>query len=147
MACMNKHILIRHAMLLPLCVVALASSLTAQTWTLRKPINSPSVRFGRAMAYDAARQRVFLFNGAIPGATDSVNDMWTWDGKTCANVSFVPSSVAFFPVACSRGATFPVHEHAFKLHPRNRRPGLSAAISCEPDPFFRLRSGVENLVC
>ena len=33
------------------------------TWLERSPTTSPSVRFGHAMAYDAARQRVVLFGG------------------------------------------------------------------------------------
>jgi hypothetical protein len=50
-------------------------------WSERIPSNSPSARFGAAMAWDAAHQRVVLFGGR-----DAQNilhdDTWEWDGTT-----------------------------------------------------------------
>jgi hypothetical protein len=49
-------------------------------WTERKPTTIPLVRFGHAMAYDSARQRIVLFSGAI-GPPASADDTWEWDGN------------------------------------------------------------------
>jgi hypothetical protein len=50
-------------------------------WTQRSPAQSPSPRFGAALAYDRARQVVVLFGGFVPSATD-IADVWEWNGTT-----------------------------------------------------------------
>ena len=56
-------------------------------WVQRFPSFSPRVRNGHAMAYDAARQRVVLFGGALSNPADigagplHFNDTWEWDGN------------------------------------------------------------------
>ena len=49
-------------------------------WIATTPATNPPARFGQAMAYDAARQRIVLFGGA--GATSELADTWEWDGST-----------------------------------------------------------------
>ncbi len=48
-----------------------------ERWTQRTPATSPPARWGHALAYDAARQRVVLFGGYADGY---LNDTWEWDG-------------------------------------------------------------------
>ena len=51
-------------------------------WTQKEDIG-PSPRYGHAMAYEAARQRVVLFGGSGFGGSGSsglLNDTWGWDG-------------------------------------------------------------------
>jgi hypothetical protein len=50
-------------------------------WRQVSPATAPSARSGPAMAYDAAAKNVVLFGG-IDSAGKSLNDTWTWDGKT-----------------------------------------------------------------
>ncbi|MGB3970091.1 MAG: hypothetical protein WBO45_25370 [Planctomycetota bacterium] len=58
-------------------VVALAAvPASAQVWNQLAPATSPQARWGHAMAYDAARQRVVLFGGFGGGGT------WEWDGTS-----------------------------------------------------------------
>ncbi len=47
-------------------------------WTQKEDIG-PSPRYGHAMAYEAARQRVVLFGGS-GGTSPLFNDTWGWDG-------------------------------------------------------------------
>jgi RHS repeat-associated protein len=47
-------------------------------WTQKFPATSPPATSGHAMAYDAARQQVVMFGGAV-GST-IVADTWVWDG-------------------------------------------------------------------
>ena len=51
-------------------------------WTQKFPANSPTARWGHAMAYDAAHQQIVLFGGQ--SSTDitagSLTDTWVWDG-------------------------------------------------------------------
>jgi hypothetical protein len=47
-------------------------------WRQMQPAVSPPARFGHAMAYDAASQKVVLFGGY--GDYGETNDTWTWDG-------------------------------------------------------------------
>lgn len=47
-------------------------------WRQMQPAVSPPARFGHAMAYDAASQKVVLFGGY--GEDGETNDTWTWDG-------------------------------------------------------------------
>jgi hypothetical protein len=44
------------------------------TWTLRQPATRPPARYGHALAYDRARQRIVMFGGGTDTAT------WEWDG-------------------------------------------------------------------
>ena len=46
-------------------------------WTQKEDIG-PSPRYGHAMAYEPAHQRVVLFGGY--GASGLFNDTWGWDG-------------------------------------------------------------------
>jgi hypothetical protein len=57
-------------------------------WTQKENFG-PSPRYGHAMAYDAARQRVVLFGGGVPeGAViRALNDTWEWDGSAWAQVA------------------------------------------------------------
>src|SRR5206468_7815872 len=51
------------------------------TWMQKFPATSPPGRSSPAMAYDASRQRVVLFGGAIGfGFSGIVADTWEWDG-------------------------------------------------------------------
>jgi len=50
------------------------------TWVMKSPTQSPSPRYGFAMAYDPARGRTVLFGGA--DRTGYVADTWEWDGVT-----------------------------------------------------------------
>ena len=49
-------------------------------WHRLSPPTSPSARMYPAMAYDRASQKLVLFGGA--GATQNLNDTWTFDGTT-----------------------------------------------------------------
>jgi hypothetical protein len=51
-------------------------------WIERTPATSPPLRFGHAMAYDAARGRVVLFGGYDLLAGLALADTWEWDGNT-----------------------------------------------------------------
>ncbi len=65
------------------------------TWTQKAPATSPSARGRGTMIYDTAMGTVVLFGGSTVGfgATD-VNDTWTWDGTTWAQLSPVTSPSA-----------------------------------------------------
>ena len=51
------------------------------TWIVRTPALSPIPRFGHAMAYDAARERVVLFGGYDFVSGSFLADTWEWDGN------------------------------------------------------------------
>ena len=60
-----------------------------ENWIRQDPPVSPPARYGtnvgETMVYDAARQVVMLFGGEIPvsaRAGMSLNDTWTWNGRT-----------------------------------------------------------------
>ena len=61
-----------------------------ETWTRKSPANSPAPRTGFAMAYDAARQQVVVFGGAV--STQGTQETWLWDGNnwTLADPSAKP---------------------------------------------------------
>jgi hypothetical protein len=48
-------------------------------WAQRSPPTDPSSRFNHAMAYDAVRQGVLLFGGAV--SFNRLSDTWEWDGS------------------------------------------------------------------
>jgi hypothetical protein len=50
-----------------------------ETWTQKTPATSPAPRSGFAMAYDAARQQVVLFGGAV--GSQGTQETWLWDGN------------------------------------------------------------------
>jgi hypothetical protein len=54
-------------------------------WTQKEDIG-PSPRYGHAMAYEAARQRVVLFGGS-GGSSALLNDTWGWDGVAWTQVA------------------------------------------------------------
>src|SRR5438094_1390776 len=43
-------------------------------WNVRSPATAPASRFGYALAYDEARNRITLFGGS------ALNDTWVWEG-------------------------------------------------------------------
>jgi len=49
------------------------------SWTLMRPVTSPSPRVGHAMAFDPISGSVILFGGIQLGGP-IVGDMWSWDG-------------------------------------------------------------------
>jgi cysteine-rich repeat protein len=49
------------------------------TWTQRQPVAAPSARYGHAMTYDAARNRIVLFGGFSGW---NLGDTWEFDGTT-----------------------------------------------------------------
>jgi hypothetical protein len=55
------------------------------------PALHPSARFVPAMAYDAARQQVVLFGGALSDGSVA-RDTWVWDGQTWAEVAKAPAT-------------------------------------------------------
>jgi len=57
--------------------------LTPPHWSTANPITSPSPRYGHGMAYDAARQVVFLFGG-YSNNEGQMNDCWSWNGTVWA---------------------------------------------------------------
>jgi cysteine-rich repeat protein len=56
-------------------------------WTQLNPAKSPPVRYGHAMAYDAARRRVVLFGGEFFGQI--YDETWEWDGTDWIHVDVV----------------------------------------------------------
>ena len=50
-------------------------------WIERTQAASPPLRFGHAMAYDAARGRVVLFGGYDSAFGLALGDTWEWDGN------------------------------------------------------------------
>ncbi len=55
---------------------------TGAAWTRRDPAVRPSARWGSAVAYDRARQRVVLFGGRSFQMGFDHGDTWEWDGTT-----------------------------------------------------------------
>ncbi|MBI3663134.1 MAG: hypothetical protein HY234_08815 [Acidobacteria bacterium] len=54
-------------------------------WTQKSPSTSPSGTGSQAMAYDAARQQVVMFGGAVGDNVFNTvisSDTWVWDGTT-----------------------------------------------------------------
>src|SRR5262249_33986299 len=50
-------------------------------WQQFSPPKSPSARSGPALTFDGATGNIVLFGG-IDSTHKSLNDTWTWDGKT-----------------------------------------------------------------
>jgi hypothetical protein len=65
------------------------------TWTQQFPTTSPPSGSSTGMAYDAARQKIVLFDG---GGT------WTWDGSSWANALPVVSPSQLYGVAMAYDA-------------------------------------------
>lgn len=65
----------------------------SDAWTRITPTGqSPSARYGHAMAYDSARQRVVLFGGWSPSG-GLLDDTWEWDGATATwHGPFLPAT-------------------------------------------------------
>lgn len=59
-------------------------------WTQKVPAQRPPARYSAHMAYDAKRDRVILFGGAIDDAS-CTNDTWEWDGVTWTQRSVAQS--------------------------------------------------------
>jgi hypothetical protein len=53
---------------------------TAGRWTARTPGQSPTGRYGHAVAYDNARAKVVLFGGMDGYHGSLLRDTWEWDG-------------------------------------------------------------------
>lgn len=51
-------------------------------WDRVSPNQSPSSRWGHAMAYDSRRDRVVLFGGFLDNPTQINGETWEWDGAT-----------------------------------------------------------------
>jgi N-acetylneuraminic acid mutarotase len=65
---------------------------SAGTWAMLSPPIQPSWRWGHAMTYDSARQRVVLFSGYTAPA-----DTWDWDGAIWTpRTSTIAPSARFF---------------------------------------------------
>jgi hypothetical protein len=82
-------------------LLSATSEWDGSSWLPRSPRTSPSARYGHAMAYDVARQRVVLFGGATGDARNphAVADTWHF-GR--------PSTSQTFGTACSRSKNPPV---------------------------------------
>jgi hypothetical protein len=63
-------------------------------WTHEAPANSPFWRWGAAMAYDSARNKVVLFGGITCPHSPCIDldDTWTWDGTDWTQEAPVTSS-------------------------------------------------------
>jgi hypothetical protein len=59
---------------------------TTNVWAELSPATSPPARYGAAMAYDPATSTLVLYGGAN-GSGGYLNDTWTWNGTTWANVT------------------------------------------------------------
>jgi hypothetical protein len=58
------------------------------TWTLKAPATSPPARWNHAMSYDATASLTLLFGGqSAAGSANFLNDMWSWNGTTWAQVT------------------------------------------------------------
>jgi hypothetical protein len=69
-------------------------SFDGTTWTLLSPSTSPSARDGQLVAYDPAITKIVMFGGIPGGTPNDVNDTWTFDGTTWAQLSALnPPSV------------------------------------------------------
>jgi hypothetical protein len=68
---------------LALLVVALLAATPAAT--AQEPPGKPGARWGHAMAYDAARDRVVLFGGAL-SREQYVADTWEWNGASWTRI-------------------------------------------------------------
>ncbi len=77
------------------------------TWAEKSPSNSPSIRSGAAMAYDAAHQQVVLFGGTYAGR--NLPDTWVWDGTNWTLKSPATQPPARYDAAM---AWDPVHNQA-----------------------------------
>lgn len=63
-------------------------------WQQRSTPVRPPVRFGHAMAFDRARQRVVMFGGRTNAGTIFLADTWEWDGT-----AWSPQTPASAPTA------------------------------------------------
>jgi Galactose oxidase, central domain len=52
-----------------------------QEWSQLSPVTSPSPRYSPGMAWDGAAENVVLFGGQNSSG-ESLNDTWTWNGRT-----------------------------------------------------------------
>jgi hypothetical protein len=69
-------------------------------WTQKEDIG-PSPRWGAAMAYEVARQRVVLYGGTYTNVGTGFNDTWEWDGSAWTQVADMgPSGRWLSGMAC-----------------------------------------------
>ena len=68
----------------------LTDNMAKLLWTQKQDIG-PSPRFGHAMVFEAARQRVLLFGGNA-GANQFLNDSWAWDGENWTQLADIGPS-------------------------------------------------------
>jgi hypothetical protein len=66
--------------LVPLALLGLALSASAQTWTQANPSTSPSARVSVEAVFNPFRQRVVMYGGRTP-ATLGLQETWTWNGQ------------------------------------------------------------------
>lgn len=69
-------------------------------WTLLSPPNSPPMRSGAGMAYDAANGNIVLFGGADDTTQTDLNDTWIFDGSNWTQI---------FPATVPQGRAFGVN--------------------------------------
>jgi hypothetical protein len=74
------------------------------TWTKQAPATSPPIRWGAAMAYDAATRTVVLFGGADTTGTGRLADTWVWNGSTWTKQTPATSPPARFGAAMAYDA-------------------------------------------
>lgn len=64
----------------------------SQGWKQATPPTSPLPRYGAAMAWNAATNRLVLFGGTVVGASSSYSDTWEYNGTTWTQVTISGSS-------------------------------------------------------
>src|SRR5688500_5531731 len=89
-------------------------------WTQKQDIG-PSPRYGHAMAYDAARQRVALFGGLAGGI--ATNDTWEWNAGDWTQVSDMGPAPRWHP-----GMTYDDARQRFVLFGGLVPPPVGAAL-------------------
>jgi len=65
----------------------------SNTWMKKGPLAFPSERMEHAMVYDSQSERVILFSGRLPGATDTFSDeTWAYEYETNTWTDLDPSA-------------------------------------------------------
>ena len=89
---LNLTVYVALAASLPATLCRAADSVTTTTWLKLSPATSPSARSGPGMAYDPAQKLIVLFGGAAIGHNpDYLNDTWTFNGTTWAQLALAAS--------------------------------------------------------
>jgi len=64
-------------------------------WTQQED-TGPAARFGHAMAFDSARNRVVLFGGSANPPAGSFQDTWAWDGNEWVQIAEFGPAVRWY---------------------------------------------------